>query len=80
VQTIAPVASSFASQSNEGYGSELNLHIEMSYHPTFRPHYFMLLCLREDKHKESLTYISDNKEAISNTFAFFFFFFFFFLI
>jgi len=65
VQTVAPVESKFASQSNEGYGSELKMHTEMSFHPTFRPHYFMLLCLREDKYKESLTYVSDNKDVVS---------------
>jgi len=66
VQTVAPVESKFASQSNEGYGSELKMHTEMSFHPTFRPHYFMLLCLREDKHKEALTFVSDNREVASH--------------
>jgi len=66
VQNICPVSEKSNSQSNEGYGSELKMHTEMSFHPTLRPNYFILSCLREDVKKESLTYLTDNRKVLAS--------------
>jgi len=63
VQSLTPVEAQFSSQSNEGYGTELRMHTEFAFHP-FRPHFFVLFCLRPDIKGESLTYVTINKHVV----------------
>lgn len=59
IHQIHPTKVGELSQSNESSKVLLRFHSELAFHPTIRPDYILLTCLRQDEEKEARTYFAN---------------------
>jgi len=58
IHNVSPVKGQETSKSNEGSMQDFHLHTEVAHHSQ-RPHFVVLICIRQDHQRAAVTYVTD---------------------